>query len=217
MKPCTLLPNKAPTFKPLGNKVHEYERKGETFEIYWADFNISGFIDYHKRMQVFLQFFIDGAVDLEDDDRWECLTIFKKSPTAKNSRYEFVGFSTYYPFFHYPDKIRMRIRFTNITNFSQILILPPFQRAGHGQELYSFMYNRFSTNDKVVDITVEDPNDEFQTLRDRCDLRVLLNANALEAVSAPMVTKDHLKEVMTKFRFCERQVLMVLILGDEID
>lgn len=97
--------------------MHEYSRGGEKFEIFWADFNIKGFANYHKRMQVFLQFFIDGAVDLEDDDRWECLMLFKKITTRKDAVYEFVGFSTYYPFFHYPDRTRMRIRF-DMTNSS---------------------------------------------------------------------------------------------------
>lgn len=68
------------------------------------------------------------------------------------------------------------------------------------------MYNKFATNEKVFDITVEDPNDEFQTLRDRCDLRVLIEANALNGVNPSSVTKQHLQEIMSKFRFCERQV-----------
>lgn len=47
-------------------------------------------------------------------------------------------------------------------NGSQILILPPFQRKGHGRKLYEYMYDCFGRDDRVVDITVEDPNDDFQ-------------------------------------------------------
>jgi histone acetyltransferase 1 len=97
--------------------------------------------------------------------------IFQKNESDKIT-WEIVGFSTYYPFFHYPDKIRMRIRYFLIIMNSQILILPPHQRSGHGKELYTFMYQSFRYNPLVVDITVEDPNDQFQDLRDRCDVEV---------------------------------------------
>lgn len=38
--------------------------------------------------------------------------------------FTFVGYVTYYPFYHYPDGIRSRI--------SQFYILPPYQGQGHG-------------------------------------------------------------------------------------
>lgn len=53
---------------------------------------------------------------------------------------------------------------------SQFLILPPFQRQGHGTRFLEAIYNNRPKN--TLEICVEDPSDEFQMLRDRLDLRL---------------------------------------------
>ncbi len=53
---------------------------------------------------------------------------------------------------------------------SQFLILPPFQHSGHGQELYNAMYTHITSSQNVREFTVEDPNENFDDLRDLCDL-----------------------------------------------
>jgi histone acetyltransferase 1 len=53
---------------------------------------------------------------------------------------------------------------------SQFLILPPFQSSGHGQQLYTTMYNHLTAPSNVREFTVEDPNEAFDDLRDLCDL-----------------------------------------------
>lgn len=77
-------------------------------------------------------------------------------------RYAIAGFATVYPFFAYPENVRYRI--------SQFLILPPFQRQGHGTRLLQTIYN--NKPPKTVEICVEDPSDDFQKMRDRLDLRL---------------------------------------------
>lgn len=62
---------------------------------------------------------------------------------------------------------------------SQFLILPPYQAAGHGAELYNAMYKHLTSPENVREFTVEDPNDAFDDLRDRCDL-IYLRANVPE-------------------------------------
>ncbi|WPH02803.1 acyl-CoA N-acyltransferase [Acrodontium crateriforme] len=56
---------------------------------------------------------------------------------------------------------------------SQFLILPPFQKAGHGQELYHTMYKHLSGPANIREFVVEDPNEAFDDLRDVCDLLYL--------------------------------------------
>ena len=56
---------------------------------------------------------------------------------------------------------------------SQFLILPPFQKGGHGQELYNHMYMYLTAPTNVREFTVEDPNEAFDDLRDVCDLLAL--------------------------------------------
>ena len=59
--------------------------------------------------------------------------------------YAFAGYMTVYNYYAYPDKIRPRI--------SQVLIIPPFQRQGHGAELLQAFYNDSHAQAKVLDIT----------------------------------------------------------------
>ena len=56
---------------------------------------------------------------------------------------------------------------------SQFLILPPFQGAGHGRQLYTTMYTHLTAPANVLEFTVEDPNEAFDDLRDLCDLLYL--------------------------------------------
>ncbi|KAK5726909.1 histone acetyltransferase 1 [Elasticomyces elasticus] len=56
---------------------------------------------------------------------------------------------------------------------SQFLILPPYQNAGHGQALYNAMYTHLTTPFNVRELTIEDPNEAFDDLRDLCDLLYL--------------------------------------------
>ena len=81
----------------------------------------------------------------------------------------FRGFATCYPYFYYDrtnaDLRRMRI--------SQFVILPHYQGKSHGARLYDFIFTTFWNKNNIREITVEDPNESFDDLRDRCDLRRL--------------------------------------------
>lgn len=77
---------------------------------------------------------------------------FKKTLQNGDPIYHSVGYITVYRFFNYPDKFRKRI--------SQVLILPPYQRAGHASALLNTIYNN-SKEDKIRDITVESPSPDF--------------------------------------------------------
>lgn len=73
---------------------------------------------------------------------------------------------------------------------SQFVVLPPFQRQGHGcmspskqvnsksnqfiAALYTAIYQRVLSQDHVSELTVEDPAEAFEDLRDRNDLKMLL-------------------------------------------
>ncbi|KAF2836760.1 acyl-CoA N-acyltransferase [Patellaria atrata CBS 101060] len=56
---------------------------------------------------------------------------------------------------------------------SQFLILPPFQGQSHGAALYTAMASLFRSDASVFEITVEDPNEAFDDLRDWSDLAYL--------------------------------------------
>lgn len=74
------------------------------------------------------------------------------------SRYITAGYLSVYHFYAYPDKTRARV--------SQVLIMPPFQRAGHGAELLEAVYRDAAINAEIVDVTAEGPSPDFIQLRD---------------------------------------------------
>jgi histone acetyltransferase 1 len=53
------------------------------------------------------------------------------------------------------------------------LILPPYQKSGHGSALYSAIYADILADSTVRELAVEDPSEEFDVLRDINDWRTL--------------------------------------------
>jgi len=125
---------------------------------------VPGFKDYHERLQTFVLWYIDAAsfIDL-DDDKWKFYLIYEKYKCDDRYLYATVGFSTVYHYYAYPTLTRPRI--------SQMLILPPFQKRGLGGELLQTIYNQYIADNTVLDITVEDPSEEFIRLRDYLDTK----------------------------------------------
>ena len=72
-----------------------------------------------------------------------------------------------------PGNITSPLDLPSRERLSQFLILPPYQGAGHGQELYNTMYTYLTKQENVREFTVEDPNEAFDDLRDLCDLLYL--------------------------------------------
>lgn len=98
------------TFKPLGEKIHEYTRENddgsvEKFEIFkvmreylelcvqilnfWLrtcqnSFSNAKFREYHSHMQLFVLLFIEGSSYIEDDDeKWEIYTRYGGNTTSE--------------------------------------------------------------------------------------------------------------------------------------
>lgn len=155
-------------FKPFGELLHSYSvlKRGEErcFEIYKTDIEAPGFREYHERLQTFILFFIDAASYIDvDDDKWSYYLLFEKYKYNGNPQYAIAGYMTVYNYYAYPSRRRPRI--------SQVLILPPFQKQGHGVQLLQTFYNTCYGNSDILDITVEDPSENFQRLRDFVDAR----------------------------------------------
>lgn len=96
--------------------------------------------------------------------------------------YATVGYSTIYMYYAYPHNLRPRI--------SQLLVLPPFQGIGIGAQFIETVYNKFKGDPKVVDITVEDPSDDFRRIRNYVDAKLCVNL--------PEFAPNRLKEGFTK-------------------
>lgn len=177
-------------FYPLGELIHQFSTneggKERTFEIYYCNTNNKKFLSYHERLQSFILFFIDAASYIDvDDDKWRFFTIYEKYTNKdSNQAYAVCGYSTVYEYYAYPVNIRPRI--------SQMLILPPFQRMGLGAQLLCSIYKHYIPQSNVLDITVEDPNDEFQHLRDYVDA---CRCSSLKAFSSENLKKGFTEEM----------------------
>ncbi|KIM49513.1 hypothetical protein M413DRAFT_15557 [Hebeloma cylindrosporum] len=184
----------ASSFRPSGQLIHSYTRpapsstsKGKRkrsgnqaidpdseeaieYEVYHATWDTPGFREYHRKMQLFILLYIEGGSYInEEEDTWEFVILFEKRKRRDPSHgvaYHFVGYSSLYPFYYFPEKVRLRL--------SQFVILTPYQRQGHGCELYKGIYQYILKNPNIAELTVEDPAEAFEDLRDKNDLEMLL-------------------------------------------
>ncbi|KAN0075406.1 Acyl-CoA N-acyltransferase [Tylopilus felleus] len=167
----------ATTFQPIGKCIHSYTRRAPSlssgeddveYEVYHATFEDSGFREYHRRMQIFILLYIEaGSFINEEEDGWEFVMLYEKRKRRDGTAtYHYIGYSSLYNFYCFPEKVRLRL--------SQFVILPPYQRQGHGSELYTAIYKFVLSRPDVSELTVEDPAEAFEDLRDRNDLRMLL-------------------------------------------
>ncbi|KAH7038091.1 histone acetyltransferase type B catalytic subunit [Microdochium trichocladiopsis] len=120
--------------------------------------------------------------------------------TSKSPQYIFQGYSTVYNFWLFQDltppsspkqdrtaaiqprtdeawelpKGDISIRdMAHRARISQFVILPPFQGKGIGAMLYNTIFGRHVREEATKEVTIEDPNEDFDLLRDLCDMRYL--------------------------------------------
>lgn len=187
----------AKDWKPPGKLIRSYSKGGQNFEV-WAGSLLDPRVNQLVRnIQVFVLFFIEAGSLLDLDevdwslDRWQVYFTFQKvePPTPESSSYVFIGYSTTYRFWKlsvpkqkptksaladFPDtptispkQLDSRLR------ISQFLLLPPYQGAGHGSQLYQAIYKEVMQDNTISELTVEDPSEEFDQLRDTCDWKVI--------------------------------------------
>ncbi|OCK83558.1 acyl-CoA N-acyltransferase [Lepidopterella palustris CBS 459.81] len=68
---------------------------------------------------------------------------------------------------------------------SQFIILPPYRGQSHGHHLYSVMFSTFISTPNIYEITVEDPNEAFDDMRDYADILYLRTLPSFAALALP--------------------------------
>ncbi|XDG01225.1 hypothetical protein ABKA04_000840 [Annulohypoxylon sp. FPYF3050] len=189
-------------WKPPGELVKKIEKNGEIYEIWQGTLDKPEVRQMMKRIQIVVLFFIEGGsyiIDLDEVGeaeaslaRWSVFWVYKTTPIQDRVQYFFQGFATTYDFWMFQQPAstilpgsekesdswelpkgdsnngmihRMRI--------SQFLILPPYQGKGLGSFLYSTIYEIAMNSPTTTELTVEDPNEDFDLLRDLCDIKYL--------------------------------------------
>ena len=194
-------------FHPHGVLISSYSKESgggqKTYEIYKPDVTCPGYQEYHEKMESFILWFIDAASFIDvDDDKWDFFTVFEKVNVGGASFYLFVGYATCYRFYAYPDKCRPRV--------SQVLILPPYQKQGHCTNLLSAIYRHYVSDVNVVDITAEDPSDNFQRVRDFLDSKNCAGLPEFSDVSLKKpFSKDMAQAAQKRFKINKRQARRV--------
>jgi histone acetyltransferase 1 len=130
--------------------------------------------------------------------RWTVFFLYHKKiqTDPKGSPYTFMGYSTTYRYFYFtplpspPSSTEKKERICHPANLdfqlplpevslsdlrsrsriSQFVILPPFQKGGNGSRLYNSIFDFYLKDSNTVEITVEDPNESFDDMRDLNDL-----------------------------------------------
>lgn len=155
------------------------DNTGKTFDVYRTTFADAASKALHERMQIFILLFIEAGSYIDDeDDHWEIFFLYERGESGAAT---FAGFCTVYQYFWYknallhddiPEPFTSNLR----KRISQFVILPSFQHRGVGGRFYNTLIELFLKDSSVKEISVEDPSEAFDDLRDRCDLtRLAIN------------------------------------------
>ena len=158
----------------MGTVHHEYMQGDRTFCISLCEGNKCA--EYHDAVQKLAYYFIETAEDVNvgsEDAKWKCLYLFQQhtvdNGTTQQHRYSLAGYMTLYHF-HSPFR---KPKAGVIVRVCQVLILPPYQRAGHGKALleaaFSIAAQQQQQEPTVVELNCEDPAPSFQQLRTLVD------------------------------------------------
>ncbi|GBP38890.1 Histone acetyltransferase type B catalytic subunit [Eumeta japonica] len=176
-----------------------------TFEVYYCETSTPGFLQYHKHLQTFLLWYVDAASFIDvDDDQWTFFTVsFEKYMSSEGeARWAAAGYATVYRYYAYPHHRRPRV--------SQVLVFPPYRKLGICANLLQTIYSHFIALPEVLDITVEDPSEDFQRIRDYVDAK---NCATLPAFQPDRLIEGYTAEMAaqarSKFKINRRQARRV--------
>jgi histone acetyltransferase 1 len=154
--------------EPPGEVVLEYVSKnGESVEVRrsvpYEDVRAR---ETHERVETMSMYFIDGATYADlTDHRWSIYTAYQKKNKA------LIGYMTCFTF-----ENPFRTNRSKALRVCQLLIMPHYQRQGHGKRLLQLAHDeviRFN----MYELTVEDPNHAFSRMRDNMNLKKCVNEN----------------------------------------
>ncbi|KAE9420185.1 hypothetical protein Angca_005649 [Angiostrongylus cantonensis] len=189
-------------FKPFGELIIKFTKNDKCFELYKVSGCSTEFNAFLERVQSLALWYIDAAQYTDNyDPRWLHYLLFESRghEAGDGSRaYSFAGYASLYRFYAYPDRIRPR--------FAQIMLLPQYRKNGIGAKLLNAICKDLCSLTEVLDITVEDPADNFIYLRDYVDC---LNCSKLPEFSPEKLkggfSMEMKKIALEKLKITKRQ------------
>ena len=162
-------------YKIPGELIDSFELKDKEYDIYKIDLKSEIGYELHQRLQILVLLFIEAGSFIDaKDELWDLYVFYEKSNSKDNSEPSIVGFTTAYNYWKYPgaekfDSANHEVRI----KISQFIILPMYQGQGLGQLFYTHLFNKWLKDDSIIEVVIEDPNESFDDLRDRADLKRL--------------------------------------------
>lgn len=146
----------------------------------------------NERLQSLMRFYIDGHSPIDPtEERWRLFTAWEVpasaegAPASPAQPRRLVAGGTTFLFQRWVDSAPRLV-----VKVCQVLVAPPFQRAGHGSRLLGAVHD-FARINGAVEVTVEDPSPGFRQLRDLADLRSSAAKGLIAPTSADQVTTAH--------------------------
>jgi histone acetyltransferase 1 len=216
-----------PSFTPPGELIDSYTLSSNTYSVYKSSLRDPQTVALVERLQLLVILFIEGGSYIDtSDDRWQICILYYTFQLLLTYRYEkkptdeaptIAGYATAYPYhFHQITKGSPRLNdntfhetvFSSSSTvgpthcrlrLSQFVILPPFQRAGHGGKFYDIIFKNARADPTVQEISIEDPSAAFEDLRDRRDLMCLESNDVFKEIKAP-TSKQWVEETRKRYK-----------------
>ncbi|KAK0630831.1 acyl-CoA N-acyltransferase [Bombardia bombarda] len=194
---------------PPGELAATFTKRGATYEVWKGNLEDPSIKQLVRRIQFFVPLFVEGGqyiqIDEPEAERWTIYFLYQKKPVpgeAERFSYTFAGYSTVYRFFLFQapptppqspsDKTTDPTSLLNgsfdlaelpcRSRISQLIVIRPFQNKGLGPKLYGIVFQEYLKHAPTVEITVEDPNEAFDDMRDIADLHFLRTLPAFNAL-----------------------------------
>ena len=196
-----------------GEKVDSFKADNLTYEIYKINLKLAQGLELHKRLQVLVLLYIEAGSFIDaEDELWDVYVLYER--VEGESEPSVAGFATAYNYWRYPGSAKFDAGETEVRmKISQFIILPMYQGKGLGQAFYTHLYSYWLTKSDVVEIVVEDPNEAFDDMRDRADLKKLAETDLgfdLSKVVANNIDKVWVDETRKKLKLEKRQFSRLL-------
>ncbi|ODV80908.1 histone acetyltransferase type B catalytic subunit [Suhomyces tanzawaensis NRRL Y-17324] len=195
-----------------GDLVQEFTKDGEDFSIYKLNLSDVAGLELHKRLQILVLLFIEAGSYIDAGDKlWEVYVLYKKSAKEPS----IVGFTTVYNYWRYGGAEKFDLDVQQVRKkISQFIIMPPHQGKGLGGTFYKQLSEQWDKDALVTEIVIEDPNESFDDLRDRVDLKRLneqIDISAISTASSPEWLNTTRTALKLEKRQFSRLVEMILL------
>lgn len=139
------------------------------------------------------QFYIDGASFIDEDPNWQYFVLYLD--------HRVVGYTSVLE-----DKSQVGSlgtgknkvgAFSSRVLLSQFIILPPYQGLGLGSTFLNQVYDYYLNDKQCIEFSVEEPSDEFQSLMDLIEIRLIWQAGYFKTIKKLFKGKRSSQQTIT--------------------